>query len=350
MLAKRKTGWVGFDIGATSVKAAQLVRADGEYRIRSAAIVPRSPRWVGAAFAEDRPLSSADEISAAASLCDRLTGADAASLLPVALCEVLQMDAPVAKRTAAPPDLRKAVEAETHRPMQDRVFDYWPVDRQASKLNVVTAPRAWSDQIAGDVAASGWQCRVLDALPWALARAAAMVKTTETDHPIAALDWGYGKTTICLVQHGAPTLVRSLKDCAFQNVVDAVAAGLRLDEHDAETVLQKHCLDSRDGAGRGSAGVIEDLLERPLSRLVHELRRTLDYWRGVTRGQVPESIYIFGGGGTLAGIGKRLTDRLGMHVEPWRLPAEHAADAELMPPACLLGAAIGLSAAAWEAP
>jgi Tfp pilus assembly PilM family ATPase len=260
------------------------------------------------------------------------------------------MDAPVAKRTAAVPDLRKAVEAETHRPMQDRVFDYWPVSPQGGKLNVVTASRAWSDQIAGDIAASGWRCHMLDALPWALARAAELVKTADADRPIAALDWAYGKSTICLVHHGVPVLVRSLKDCAFQNVLDAVAKGLRLDEHDAEILLQKHGLDDHNGAHRGSAAVIGDLLERPINRLAQELRRTLDYWRGVTRGQIPEAIYIFGGGGTLAGVGRRLTDQLGIAVEPWQLPVERPADADFIPPACLLGAAVGLSAAAWEAP
>jgi hypothetical protein len=88
-------------------------------------------------------------------------------------------------------------------------------------------------------------------------------------------------------------------------------------------------------------------LENPLARLAHGLRRTLDYWRGITRGKLPEAIFIFGGGGTLAGIGQRLTDQLGIRVEPWHLPAEESAHAAQLPPACLLGVAVGLSALGW---
>jgi Tfp pilus assembly PilM family ATPase len=348
MFKSAKTGWVGFDIGATSVKAAQVVRTDAGPRIRSAAIVPRTERW--AALSDNQPQSSADEILSSASLCDRLTGADASTLLPIAACDIVQMDAPTAKRGGAPPDLLRAIEVETHRPLRDHVADSWPIAMQAGKINAIVAPRPWSDQISADVAAGGWNCRLVDALPWALARAANLAGSSEPGKPIAALDWAYGRATFCLVHRGAPALVRSLKDCAFQSVLETIAQGLRLDERDAEMLLQRYGLDAAHNGERGSAGVIEDLLDKPLNRLTSELRRTLDYWRGVTRGQLPEVIYIFGGGGTLAGIGRRLTDQLGLRVEPWQLPAENQAHAALLPPACLLGAAIGLSAAAWEAP
>jgi type IV pilus assembly protein PilM len=359
MLARQTTGWVGFDIGATSVKAAQVVRTAAGCRIRAAAIVPRSERWPITAFAESEARSSADEIRAAASLCNHLAGTTAASLLPVAACDLIQMDAPVAKRTGDHPDLVRAIEAECQRSLRDRVFDYWPVAASSGKLNVITAPRTWSDRISADVADSGWRCRVIDGLPWALARAASLVHRSESGRPIAALDWAYGRSTVCLVQHGVPVLVRSLKECGYQDVIASVAANLRMSEQDAESLLQRFGLagggSERDSTAprppaerQAAAAVIEDILEHPLTLLANELRRTLDYWRGVTRGQSPESIYIFGGGGALAGVGPRLSDSLGVSVQPWELPTDDAA-AEYTPPPCLLGAAVGLSALAWEA-
>ncbi|MBA3482917.1 MAG: hypothetical protein H0T51_14000 [Pirellulales bacterium] len=358
MLAHQKTGWIGFDLGATSVKVAQVVRTDAGPRIRSAAIVPRAERWAPGALTDDRPRSSADEIRCSASLCDRLHGANAASILPVTVCDVVQMEAPAAKRGGAV-DLLRAMEAETHRTMRDRVVDSWPVSLQPGKINVVAAPRAWSEQISADVAAAGWNCRVIDALPWALARAASLNSGVDAGTPVAALDWGYGKSTITLVHNGVPVHVRSLKDCAFQTILETISRGLRLDEGDAELLLQKHGLTTASGGIRSAelaaspapgSSVIDDLLEQPLNRLTLELRRTLDFWRGITRGKLPEAIFIFGGGGTLAGIGDRLTEQLGIRVGPWQLPAEEPADAAQLPPACLLGAAIGLSAVAWEAP
>src|SRR5688572_11827195 len=189
MKVTNKHGWVGFDIGATSVKAAQLVRKEGGYQIRSAALVPRKPRWSAAALAEVQPRSSADELRSAASLCDNLAGNAAAAVLPVALCDIVQMEAPTSKRNGAAPDLLRAVEAETHRSMRDHVYDTWPVTLQNGKINVVAAPRAWSDQISADVAAGGWNCQVIDALPWALARAASLVAPSGEGW-YAALDWG----------------------------------------------------------------------------------------------------------------------------------------------------------------
>jgi hypothetical protein len=351
MLARGKAGWVGFDVGATSVKAAQVVRADGECRIRAAAIVPRAQRWAPAAFRDDQPQSSLGEIRSATSLCERLTGSYAATVLPVAVCDLLQMDAPATPRSAMRSggggELLRSVEAECNRPMRDRVFDCWPVGTQPGRLNVVTAPRAWSDQVAGDVAGGGWQCRVIDALPWALARATTLVSALDPSRPVAALDWAYGKSTICFVHKGAPVFVRSLRDCGFQDVLQTVASGLRLDERDAELLLHKHGF--RSAASRDGDGVVEDLLERPVARLTQEVRRTFDYWRGASRGQTPEAIYVFGGGGTLAGIGPALTERLGVAGEAWQMPLERPADASWMPPACLLGVAAGLSALAWEA-
>jgi Tfp pilus assembly PilM family ATPase len=350
MKVTSKHGWVGFDIGATSVKAAQLVRKDGVYEIRSAALVSRKPRWTTAKLAEDKPLTSADELRSAGSMCEHLAGNAAAAVLPAALCDIIQMDAPTGKRHGSAPDLLRAVEAETHRSMRDHVYDTWPVTVQNGKINVVAAPRAWSDQISADVAAGGWNCQVIDALPWALARAASLV-APHAEGLYAALDWGYGKTTMCLVRQGVPALVRSLKDCAFQDVLDAVSQRLRLDQRDAEILLRKHGLEMDETAETlRSYGLIEDLLAEPVTRLVQEIRRTIGYWQGITRGKTPEAIYLFGGGGTLAGVDRRLSEMLGTTVESWTLPIYRAGDADAIPPACLLGAAAGLSALAWEAP
>jgi len=348
MFASSKTGWVGFDIGAASVKAAQIVRSDGGYRLRAAAIVPRRERWSAATLTDDQPRSSADEVAAAASLCDGLSGSSAAAVLPAAICDMVQMDAPAGKRSGVAPNLPGAVEAETHRSMQHRVFDASPIAFQAGKINVVTASRAWSDQVSSDVAQGGWSCRLIDALPWALARATTLAEPAGPARNVAVLDWGYGKATVCLVHLGAPALVRSLKDCAFQDVLQTVAKGLRVDEPVAEVLLQQYGLTSGAAGGSGSAAVISELLAEPLTRLAQEIRRTLGYWQGLARGQAPEMIYLFGGGGALAGVAERLTAMLGTAVDAWRLPAE-ANDGKELPPACLLGAAAGLSALAWEA-
>jgi Tfp pilus assembly PilM family ATPase len=348
MFAVAKVGWLGFDVGAAAVKAAQVVRADGGYRIRTASVVSRRQAWTAAALAA-APSSSADELRAAASLCEQASGSSAAALLPPLACDVLQLDAPTAKRGAGPGDLLRAAELELQRPLRDYLCDAWTAAGVTGKINLAATPRAWSDQLTADVSSSGWNCRMIDALPWALARAATLAEPARAERVFAVLDWGFTRASMCLVCGGAPALVRTLRDCAFQDVIDLVARGLRVDQRSAQTLLRRYGLPQGGAADSSSAGVLAELLAEPVARLVQEIQRTLGYWRGCTRGQSPQSVCLFGGGATLTGVERRLSGALGVPVEVWSLPMESRDEHAEAPAPCLLGAAIGLSALAWEA-
>jgi Tfp pilus assembly PilM family ATPase len=343
MFRKRTTGWIGFDVGDASVKAAQVVRKGHEFRIASAALIPRRERWNAEELTADSPLSSADEMLAAASICDRLVGRAAAAVLPMVLCEAVQVSAAAARR--GDDELAASVEAELHESLAGHVIASWPAELSSEKLNVVTVPAVWSEQVSDDVAAGRWNCRVIDALPWALARAVVMAAPEAASGTVAAFDWGYGRATLALIHKGAPAFVRTLKDCGYQQFVAAAESGLRLATADAERVLRRYGLASAESCGR----VIDELLAPLLSRLDNELRRTLAYWQGQSRGTKPDALYLFGGGSLLRGAADRLTTSLEAPVHVWTLAA---ADEELgaqMPPASLLGPALAASALAWEA-
>ncbi len=345
MLRTRKTGWIGFDLGATSVKAAQAVRLAGEYFIRAAAVIPRPERWDAAMLTEGTPRTSVDELRAAISVGDRFSGAAASIVLPMPLCEVAQVDAAIAEKRGAAALLR-AIEAETHQTLEDHVVDWRPSPLKPDRLNVVTAPRRWSDQVSADVAAAGRHCRAIDALPWALARAVGMVHRVDPPTAAVAVDWGHSTATACLVHGGAPALVRRLKDCGYQTIVAAAQSELRLDERDAEALLQKYGL-SCPGASAQCAATMASVVAEPLDRFHRELKRTLHYWHGQARDAVPEVIYLFGGGASLVGVAERMSEALGIETRIWNLPPETSSEADHLPPAHLLGPALGLSALAW---
>lgn len=346
MFGTRNIGWIGFDLGATSVKAAQVVRRNGEYLLRSAAVVPRQERWTLDMLAGDVPQPSGNELATAASLCDRLTGSAAAAILPAGACEILQT---AASGRGDSSEILRAVEAQRHRSLEDCVFDAWPSDADGQKVNVVAAPRAWSDQVSADVASTGRCCRLIDALPWALTRAAMLSEDASRPRTIAALDWAYGKASITLIQHGVPVLVRPLKNCGFGDAVAAVANGLRLSEQDAEFVLQRNAQERMTEEGCHASAALDDLLDDVVSRLIQELQRTFSFWQGPPHRLKPERIYLFGGG-VLAGAERRLTKALGVEVGAWRLPLETPTETPHLPPAWLLGPAVGLSVMAWGTP
>lgn len=345
MLGRQTTGWVGIDVGGACVKTAQAVRRGGQYFIRSAAIVPRRKRWTTETLAGRASQSSVDEMLAAAAICDRLSGRAAAAVLPMGLCEAIQVDAPTSRRGGS--ELAALVAAETHRSVEGRVLASWPASLQSGKINVITAPAAWTDQVSADVAAGRWNCRVVDALPWALARAARMAESARPLRTLAALDWAHHRATICLVHEGAPAIVRCLKDCGYAEFVAAAEQALRVSQADAELLLLKHGLSSAGSEG-GADAAIDDALAEPLHRLDRELRRTLGYWQSQTRGVRPERLYLFGAGASLAGVDRVLASALDLEVQRWTLPPERPADAGLLPPAHLLGPALAASALAWE--
>jgi Tfp pilus assembly PilM family ATPase len=240
-------------------------------------------------------------------------------------------------------ELMALVEAELHQSLEGYVLGTWPSRLQQEKLNVLTVPAAWSDQMSNDVSAGRWNCRALDSLPWALARAVLMADPSAATRTVAALDWGYGRATLTLVHEGAPAFVRCLKDCGYQQTLAAVQNELRLPTNDAEKVLQRH------GLADGGGGVVADALAEPLHGLEHQLRRTLGYWQGQARGVKAETLYLFGGGAALRGGATRLAAALDLPVQPWDLKPQRAADAERLPSAYLLGPALAASALAWEA-
>ncbi len=344
MLRPSNTGWVGFDVGDASVKAAQAVRVGGEFRIATAAIVPRRERWNPDELTSEEPLSSADELAAAASICDGLAGRAAAAVLPMVLCDAVQVDAAVA-RNGAGEEFNSHVEAELHQSLDGYVIGSWPAALQTEKLNVVTVPAAWSDCLSADVTAGRWNCRAIDSLPWALARAIRMTEPAGSERTVAALDWGYGRATLTLVHQGAPAFVRGLKDCGFQRAIAAVETQLRLSVRDAERALQRYGLDSDDGA----AAVLIDALAEPLYCLERELRRTLGYWQSQSRGVNAEALILFGGGAPVRDLATRWAATLDLPTQNWDLKPHRAADVERLPPAYLLGPALAASALAWEA-
>ena len=65
MNAIGRTGWIGVDVGTSTVKVAQLERSKNGLRLAGLAIVSRRTAWPVTNLAENEPLSSADEMRAA---------------------------------------------------------------------------------------------------------------------------------------------------------------------------------------------------------------------------------------------------------------------------------------------
>lgn len=350
MIGIGQIGWIGVDIGTSTVKLAQLTRSKKGLRVTGLSIVPRRSTWPAAGLATLDPLSSADEMSAAVSLRSGFRGKRAAATLSMALCRVHTLDR-TPGRDLEEDDIRNAIEMATQRSAEDLQFDVWDTETEKDgsaprRSNILTVATRWSDQLFDDLSQSGWSCQTIDGLPLSLARAVSLVETPEAA-PVAALDWGYGKATLCIIAEGRPVYVRNMKNCGLHLLIDKLCEELCVTAEEASCLLQKHGVG---GAANSAEGMlIKEIIAEPINQLTSEIQKTVSHVQFHRRTIAPQSLYLFGGGATIDGLAKHLTNYLEINVKTWQLRQEQVElDKSTGMPSCLFGPAIALSALAWE--
>ncbi|MGI9456738.1 MAG: pilus assembly protein PilM [Aeoliella sp.] len=353
MFTRPNHGWIGIDVGASSVKLAQMVREGGRLRLEDAAIVARGKRWQEADLSQAAALSSADEVAEALASVPHCAGRAAAALLPTAACEFNTADAVETGESNQVAAIAAQL-ATVGIDLGSRVFDYWPglppghgARAKQGSINILSTSRTWSKTLTGDIVNAGLDCRTIDGLPLTIARA-----ITETDdsrnETTAAIDWGYSGATFVLIDQGLPLYVRRLKSTAFSEVTTRVAEDLNLADEEASELLQSVNIAGRKTDDEVSR-VVAELLEPVLALLVGEVERTLGYVQSAGQRLAPNRIYLLGGGATIGGIDACLTQRLRRPVVIWRLDAESEEIARGKSfSTCLLGPAVALSALRWS--
>ena len=233
------------------------------------------------------------------------------------MCDVVQMDAPAAKRAGArrPAPRHRSRNAPPDARPRRRLL----ARRRCSPARSTSSRRRGPGptRSAPTSPPAGWNCRVIDALPWALARAASLDSGIEAGAPVAALDWGYGKSTISLIHNGVPVHVRSLKDCAFQTILETISTRTSPRRTRRRTAASKTRPRHREpGRPRPPVPSPDQSHRRPARTTARIASCRNSAARSISGAaspaeNSPKSIFIFGGGGTLAGIGDRLTAATG---------------------------------------
>lgn len=355
MFDKRRSGWIGIDIGTSTVKLVQLILSRNRVRLAGSAIVPRHTAWPVVHSSDNQPLSSVDELQAAVSLDTGFRGKRAAAMLPMAVCDLFSIERPPIRPLEQDRSVRQAIELATQASAAHLQYDIWdaesdPQSKNPPKSNVLTVNRDWTDQLCEDVSKSGWWCQTVDGLPLALARAVAMVEQNDAQAPVAALDWGYGHATLCIIVEGRSVYVRCLKECGLHLLIDALSQSLHVTAEETQRLLQGYGIAaSVDKASLETSELIRDIIAPRLARLEEEIKRTISHLQGQRRTINPEKLYLFGGGATINGLAEYLTRQIAIDVKIWQFGADNVGySAQAGLPSCLLGPAIALSALAWE--
>lgn len=353
-LANRKYGWIGVDVGTSSVKIAQVMRHKNTWSLAASAIIPRQQAWQDDLVKEGKSLSSSDELLAARSLQQGYNGRRVAAALPMMLCDIHRLDVDLAREANAMQLLQRTIQVATQKSVKGIQCDYWSAPaagKQPAWSQALTVPEIWTEQICSDITEAGWSCKAIDGSPLAIARAAAMVHPQAKSAPIAVLDWGSSRATLCFVENGQPSYVRCLKGCALQDVLDLLVNELQVSELEAQSLLEDYGLTHSTAAESNEVvELVGKIIAEPISQLVEEIKRSFSHFQYLRRSNSPQFLCLQGGGGMIKQLDTHLASCLDIEVKNWQLPPGSTEQDSADPRShCLLAPAIALSALAWEA-
>lgn len=354
MLAtKTRTGWIGIDPGNSLLKTAQLVNERGEWCLRIKTALPRQA--VGECSAAENSLPTMAELRMLGSLCPALQGRMAATMLPMSYCELHPLQRVLDEHHESNDIVHDSIASTTKLDADKLEFDYWTValqqdERRAEWTTAIAVSRQYTDELCHSLLEARLQCRTVDALPFALARAVGLVTDEDNQRPVAVLDWGFNRATLCMVYAGRPLYVRCLKRAGFSRVLQSLHERFELSHREIQTLLEQHGLPAVSPATTANtAALIDEVLSDELTHFVTEAKKTLEHYQYQRRAEFPSTLYLTGGGGTVRNIAEHLTASLGLEVKLWQLsPEGNNPEASENYPECLFAPAAGLSLLAWE--
>ncbi len=356
MIAPRQTGWIGVDVGNATVKAVQLTRVKNALAWGESVIVPRSSSRADASAGQEEVLSVAEELTVVRSLGGGFRGRRVAASLPMSVCNVHTFDPPRDATREPPRITTRTLETVTGCPAGQLQFATWAAepatgkDVQQVRTNLIAVATHWPDQLSADIAQAGWSCQVIDATPFCLARAVAMVAHHANETAVAALDWGYRRATFCVILAGRPVYVRCLKDCGLDRLLTVLTENLHVTPNEAQRLLRDYGVGFPIATATPHAeALIAELTAEPLRQLKEEISRTISHLNCQRRSIVPRQIQLLGGGAAIKGLAAHLASELSVDVHVWRFDGQPSQEVEPAGvPSCLFGMAAALSSLAWR--
>jgi len=359
MALSRKTGWIGIDLETRTLRLAQVKRLRNGLRIVASAVVPRirTVNGEGDAVAKHSEWTS-QQLQAALSLHAGFAGRTAACVLPMCLADLNVLSLPpggIVERRAMVAHELSSMFAQDER---EREFSFWNWNSATTlnasdmeDVNVLSVPRKLVSRVADNFSAARLTCKVIDGLPFALARAVELASAPGLTAPVGAVDWGFACATFCVVSGGKPLFTRHLRHCGASLLVKAVSDELSLSEDEAVQVLLAYGLPDHEGEDhkrREIQEVIAEVAGHHLNEMSEELKRTISYLQMQYPGILPKQLCFFGDGATVKGVTPFLSEKVGIPTDVWRLPhSEYRAREASQDHPALLGTAVALSTLAW---
>ena len=353
---RRKTGWIGIDIGTAAIKIAQLQQSGAKRRlVRSVVIRADEQRPFDLAAFESGFVGT--EIKRALQVHGGFHGQSAACVVSMAHCQLRTLVSAKGTEDEQRELISLEIENDPHSMAQPMEFEFWDASsgmrsevRGMTQVHVVSMPQMFSDSVAHNLLRARLQCEVLDAVPFAAVRAAEMIPVISGvalgNKAYAILDWGHSVATLMVVYNSQPFMTRTLKHCGLHRIMQAVRQRLKLSGAEAEALLTTYGVTARTNPGRSTSelqSLITELSAQVVQELMEEIRETLSFLKLQFAQQIPEHFCLLGGGAAIRNIATLVQQETRMPTHVWNLAGSTT---EQISP--VLATAAALSSLAWE--
>jgi len=308
---------IALDIGSRRIKAAQLARKAGEWRIESLASISR-----------DDPGSKlgADEVARIRSALSRQGFVGSRIILAVPNDKLMTgvLDLPQRSSDGQLEQMARMEIARLHG-IEPNSFEVacWrsgaSADADTDRAMAVACPHKEANELLSLFENAGFEVDALDAHPCALARACqSMLPDDGTVTPV--MDIGWSSAWLLLTVNGQPAYERLIDRCNMALLVREVAERFDLDVDMAEQLLTSVSISNDEG--RTCSGELDELFHQDISGLashhcegiIEELQISLSYVCHQYHGAHTDRLIMTGGCANIAGLAEHLGAEAGLEA------------------------------------
>lgn len=349
-----KKGWIGIDVGTTSIKLSQLERHGSQYRIASRWSLRCSEQSNVVVDASGENGLPADELptvlSGLSSFRHLFAGRRCASVISMSHVELRSFEIPASSPAEQAQMVAEELAADLGVEPDQLAFDCWDtspaskVDGGMARMSAVSIPKQLAIQLVDRLLANGLACQVLDAMPCALARAVELAAPAAADDESSiAIDLGNTLPLVVLVRQGRPIFARTLRSVGMHAIMQPLRTNLQVSSEECEQLLTHYGVTATGQSASAVAHKTMAIIADPLQNLLSEIKRTVDYIGHQFRACNVRQIYLFGGGALVRNLPEQISQKLKMRAVPWTLGGDSSPATDP-----LYGVSAGLSALAWE--
>ncbi len=330
-------GWTGIEIGCHEIKMAQVRKLGSRWQLEAVWTVDHPTPYVNPNHASSEELFGwipIDKLKSGGlsptfenlvSLKSLFRGRNCAATLTDGIIEYRELDLPPCGVSESHAMVCSEIALEKECELEELLTECWDLLQtrprsQASCFATVSLEKSTALRFARDLMNAGFECRALDAVPCAMARATSMA-VEDGEQSVLTIDLGYQQATLTLVKQGQPLLSRGIRSLGLVSWLESIATSFGVSMSDAQTLLfqstgnhvEKSCENFE------FSNPLQQKLGSYLQSFTVELDRTIHFASQVCRSASPTQILLMGPGTRIPGIDQALARRIGLPANIWSI-------------------------------